>query len=170
MTPRPPEAEYSASVDDGFRITKKRASRASIKGKSRASPGFFYEDFCGAVRPPRHQHRCLGAAPPAPQPACQPRGQWLKKEQGARSTRSLLNIGAALRWYHRIRSDTIKVFAPVGSRSSYRGCLLSTVQPVDKQGNHDASNGLRCGIPQELHHRHHLLSEVCPTGIVREYL
>ena len=59
--------------------------------------------------------------------------------------------------------DTIKVFAPVGSSSSYRGCLLSTVQPVDEQGHYDASHGLRGGIQQELHHRHHLLSEGCPA-------
>ena len=34
---------------------------------------------------------------------------------------------------------------------SYRGCLLSTVQPVDEQGHYDASHGLRGGIQQELH-------------------
>ena len=52
--------------------------------------------------------------------------------------------------------------------SSLGATCLSTVQPVDEQGNHDASNGLRCGIPQELHHRHHLLPEVCPTKTIRK--
>ena len=40
-----------------------------MRGKSRASPGFFYAECFGAVRPPRRQHRCLGALPPAPRKA-----------------------------------------------------------------------------------------------------
>lgn len=39
-----------------------------------------------------------------------------------------------------------KVFCPCRSSSSYRGRLLSTVQPVGEQGHHDARHDLRGGI------------------------
>ena len=41
------------------------------------------------------------------------------------------------------RIQNPRSFAPVESSSSYRGRLLSTVQPVGKQGHHDARHGLR---------------------------
>lgn len=39
--------------------------------------------------------------------------------------------------------DTIKFSAPVEGSSSYRGNLLSTVQPVDEQGHNDTGCDLR---------------------------
>ena len=46
----------------------------------------------------------------------------------------------------------LKFSAPVEVRSSYRGKLLSTVQPIDEQRHDDASHGLRGCVLQELHH------------------
>ena len=51
----------------------------------------------------------------------------------------------------------LKISAPVRDCSSYRGNLLSTVQPVGKQGHHDASHDLRGSVQQELLHVDNLL-------------
>ena len=50
--------------------------------------------------------------------------------------------------------------------SSYRGNLLSTVQPVGKQGHHDASHGLRGCVQQELLHVDNLLYRRAVPGAV----
>ena len=51
----------------------------------------------------------------------------------------------------------LKFTAPVRDCSSYRGNLLSTVQPVGKQGHHDAGHDLRGCVQQELLHVDNLL-------------
>ena len=57
-----------------------------------------------------------------------------------------------------------KFSAPVRDVSSYRGNLLSTVQPVGKQGHHDAGHDLRGCVQQELLHVDNLLYRSAAPG------
>ena len=74
-----------------------------------------------------------------------PRRPGVKEKSGKRANAPRSKPGQSSEFQLSV-AEKLKVFAPVGFRSSYRGCLLSTVQPVDEQGHYDASYGLRSGI------------------------
>ena len=92
-----------------------------------------------------------------PQAACQGQRQQVKKK-GKGCSNSPCPVG-------QLSGDScLKFTAPVRDCSSYRGNLLSTVQPVGKQGHHDASHGLRGCVQQELLHVDNLLYRSAAPG------